>query len=173
MNIIQYCIRHPVPVIVGVILVLLFGIIAMYMIPRQLTPTVEVPVVGVSVVYPGAAPQEVESSIVERIEEQLNAVDGMREMTSSSQENVADIQLEFDWGTDRALAGVNVNNKLNLVRDLPKDADKPAIYFGERFAHPIAFVSLVGKGKNSDELRQYAVDVPPAVLQAHLGRQPR
>jgi HAE1 family hydrophobic/amphiphilic exporter-1 len=146
-------------VIVGVILLLLFGVISMFMIPRQLTPTVEVPVVGVSVVYPGAAPQEMESAVVERIEEQLNAVDGLREMTSTSQENSGDIRLEFDWGTDRTLAGVDVINKLNLVRELPKDADKPVIYFGERMAHPIAFVSLVGEGKTSDDLRQYAVDV--------------
>jgi HAE1 family hydrophobic/amphiphilic exporter-1 len=159
MNIIAFCVRHAVPVIVGVLLVMLFGVIAMFMIPRQLTPTVEVPVVGVSVVWPGAAPQEMESAIVERIEEQLNAVDGVREMTSTSEENSADVRLEFDWGTDRNLAGVDVNNKLNLVRDLPKDADKPIIYFGERMAHPIAFVSLVGEGKNSDDLRQYCVDV--------------
>ena len=159
MNIIALCVRHAVPVIVGVLLLMLFGVIAMFMIPRQLTPTVEVPVVGVSVVWAGAAPQEMESAIVERIEEQLNAVDGVREMTSTSEENSADIRLEFDWGTDRNLAGVDVNNKLNLVRDLPKDADKPVIYFGERMAHPIAFVSLVGEAKNSDDLRQYCVDV--------------
>ena len=159
MNIIALCVRHAVPVIVGVLLLMLFGVIAMFMIPRQLTPTVEVPVVGVSVVWPGAAPQEMESAVVERIEEQLNAVDGVREMTSTSEENSADIRLEFDWGTDRNLAGVDVNNKLNLVRDLPKDADKPVIYFGERMAHPIAFVSLVGEAKNSDDLRQYCVDV--------------
>ena len=159
MNIIALCVRHAVPVIVGVLLLMLFGVIAMFMIPRQLTPTVEVPVVGVSVVWAGAAPQEMESAVVERIEEQLNAVDGVREMTSTSEENSADIRLEFDWGTDRNLAGVDVNNKLNLVRDLPKDADKPVIYFGERMAHPIAFVSLVGEAKNSDDLRQYCVDV--------------
>ena len=159
MNIIALCVRHAVPVIVGVLLLMLFGVIAMFMIPRQLTPTVEVPVVGVSVVWAGAAPQEMESAIVERIEEQLNAVDGVREMTSTSEENSADIRLEFDWGTDRNIAGVDVNNKLNLVRDLPKDADKPVIYFGERMAHPIAFVSLVGEAKNSDDLRQYCVDV--------------
>jgi HAE1 family hydrophobic/amphiphilic exporter-1 len=159
MNIIALCVRHAVPVIVGVLLVMLFGVIAMFMIPRQLTPTVEVPVVGVSVVWPGAAPQEMESAVVERIEEQMNAVDGVREMTSTSEENSADIRLEFDWGTDRNVAGVDVNNKLNLVRELPKDADKPIIYFGERMAHPIAFISLVGEGKNSDDLRQYCVDV--------------
>jgi len=159
MNIIAFCIRHAVPVVVGVILVVLFGIIAMFMIPRQLTPTVETPVVGVSVTYPGAAPQEMENSVVERIEEQMNGVDGVREMTSTSTESNADIRLEFDWGTDRNLAGVDVNNKLNLVRNLPKDADKPVIYFGERMAHPIAFVSLVGEGKNSDDLRQYCIDV--------------
>jgi HAE1 family hydrophobic/amphiphilic exporter-1 len=159
MNFIAYCVRHAVPVVVGVMLLMLFGVIAMFEIPRQLTPTVEVPVVGVTVTWPGAAPQEMESAIVERIEEQLNAVDGVREMTSSSQENSADIQLEFDWGTDRALSGVDVNNKLNLVRDLPKDADKPVIYFGERMAHPIAFISLVGGEKTAGDLRQYAQDV--------------
>ncbi|MCX5671996.1 MAG: hypothetical protein NTU94_11820 [Planctomycetota bacterium] len=53
MNVIALCVRHAVPVIVGVLLLLLFGVIAMFMIPRQLTPTVEVPVVGVSVVWPG------------------------------------------------------------------------------------------------------------------------
>ena len=159
MNFIAFCVRHAVPVTVGILLALLFGLIAMFMIPRQLTPTVEVPVVGVTVVYPGAAPQEIESAVIERVEEQLNAVDGLREMTSTSQENSGDIRLEFDWGTDRTLAGVDVSNKLNLVRDLPKDADKPVIYFGEQFAHPIAFVSLVGEGKTSDDLREYAVDI--------------
>ena len=159
MNIIAFCVKHAVPVIVGVILMVLFGVISMYMIPRQLTPTVETPVVGVGVIWPGAAPQEMENAVVERIEEQMNAVDGVREMTSTSEENSADIRMEFDWGTDRNLAGVDVNNKLNLVKDLPKDADKPIIYFGERMAHPIAFVSLVGEGKNADDLRQYCVDV--------------
>ncbi|MBM4017442.1 MAG: efflux RND transporter permease subunit, partial [Planctomycetes bacterium] len=168
MNFIGFCVRHAVPVAVGVILALLFGLIAMYRIPRQLTPTVEVPVVGVEVRHLGAAPQDMETAVVERIEEQLNAVDGVREMTSTSEENVADIRLEFDWGTDRNIAGVDVNNKLNLVRDLPKDADKPVIYFGERFAHPIAFVSLVGEGQTSDDLRQYAVDV----LQPYFKRIP-
>ena len=159
MNIIAFCVRHAIPVIVGVILIVLFGVISMYMIPRQLTPTVEVPVVGVGVTWPGAAPQEMENAIVERIEEQMNSVDGVREMTSSSQENQADIRMEFDWGTDRNLAGVDVNNKLNLVRDLPKDADKPVIYFGERMAHPICFISLVGEGKTADDMRQYCFDV--------------
>jgi hydrophobic/amphiphilic exporter-1 (mainly G- bacteria), HAE1 family len=158
MNFIGFCVRHPVPVIVGVVLIILFGVISIFQIPRQLTPTVEVPVVGVSVVWPGAAPQDMESSIVERIEEQLNAVDGMREMTSTSTDSMADIRLEFDWGTDRTLAGVDVINKLNLVRDLPKDSLKPTIFMGERFAHPICFISLVGEGQNSDQLRQYAVD---------------
>jgi hydrophobic/amphiphilic exporter-1 (mainly G- bacteria), HAE1 family len=166
MNFIGFCVRHPVPVIVGVILVVLFGMIAVFQIPRQLTPTVEVPVVGVSVIWPSASPQDMESSVVELIEEQLNAVDGLREMTSTSNDSQADVRLEFDWGTDRTLAGVDVVNKLNLVRDLPKDALKPAIYFGEQFAHPICFVSLVGEDKNSDELRQFAVDT----LQAYFKR---
>jgi HAE1 family hydrophobic/amphiphilic exporter-1 len=158
MNLIRFCVGHAVPVIVAVLLALLFGVIAMFGIPRQLTPTVEVPVIGVQVRYLGAAPEEIEREVVKKIEDQLNAVDGLRELTSSSAENAADIRMEFDWGTDRTLAGVDVINKLNLVRDLPDEADEPIVYFGEPHGYPIAFISLQGEGRTSDDMREYAVD---------------
>ena len=85
MKLIEFCVRHAVPVIVGVLLAVLFGVVAIEGIPRQLTPTVEVPVIGLTVRYMGAAPQEIEREIVNKLEEQLKAVEGVREMTSQSQ----------------------------------------------------------------------------------------
>ena len=159
MNLIGFCVRHAVPVIVAVLLALLFGVIAMVGIPRQLTPEVEAPVIGVTVRYMGAAPQEIEQEIVDKLEKQLNAVEGMREMTSSSQENSASVRLEFDWGTDLDIASIDVINKLNVVRDLPDEADDPVLFFGEQFSHPVCFISLKGKGETSDDLREFAEDV--------------
>jgi len=158
MKFIEFCVRHPVTVIVGVLLTILFGVIAILDIPRQLTPTVEVPVIGVTVTYLGAAPQEIEREIVNKIEKQLNAVEGMREMTSSSAENSASIRLEFDWGTSLDTASIDVINKLNIVRDLPKDSDAPIIFFGEQFGYPVCFISLKGEGETSDDLREFAED---------------
>jgi len=157
MRLIAFCVRHAVPVVVGVLLALLFGFIAIVGIPRQLTPTVEVPVINVGVRYLGAAPEEIEKEIVDKIEDQLQAVEGVRELTSESRENQANVRLEFDWGTSTTLAGVDVINKLSLVGDLPDEADDPVISFGEQEGHPICFIALRSE-QSADELRDYAVD---------------
>ena len=159
MRLIEFCVRHAVPVIVAVLLALLFGALAIVGIPRQLTPTVEVPVIGLTVSYLGAAPQEIEREIVNKIEEQLNAVEGLREMTSSSAENAAQLRLEFDWGVDLDVASIDVTNKLNVVGDLPDEADEPVMFFGERMGYPVCFISLEGDGETSDDLREFAEDV--------------
>jgi len=156
MKLIELCVQHAVPVLVAVLLAMLFGVIAILGIPRELTPTVDVPVIGASVRYLGAAPQEIESEIVDRIEEQLNAVDGLREMTSESRDSSASVRLEFDWGTDLDIASIDVINKLNLVSDLPDEADDPVLFFGEERGHPICFITLTGAGKKSDDLREFA-----------------
>lgn len=166
MKLIELCVKHAVPVIVAMLLAMLFGVIAIVGIPRQLTPTVEVPVIGVTVRYLGAAPEEIESEIVDKIEEQLNAVDGMREMTSESRDSAASIRLEFDWGTNLDVASIDVINKLNIVSELPEEADDPVLFFGEERGHPIAFIALHGKGKTSDDLREFAEDT----LQPYLKR---
>jgi len=159
MKLIEFCVRHAVPVIVAVLLAVLFGVLSVVEIPRQLTPTVEVPVIGVTVTYRGAAPQEIEREIITKIEEQLNAVEGLREMTSEASEGIGAIRLEFDWGTNLDVASIDVINKLNIVEDLPEEADEPVLFFGERHEHPVGFISLQGKGENSDDLREFAEDV--------------
>jgi len=159
MKFIEFCVRHAVPVIVAVLLAVLFGGIAIFGIPRQLTPTVDVPVIGVTVYWTGAAPQEMEREVVTKIEEQLNAVEGLREMTSTCSEGMAQIRLEFDWGTNLDVASIDVINKLNLVEDLPDEAEEPVLFFGEPYGHPICFISLEGEGETSDDLREFAEDI--------------
>ena len=169
MTFLAFCVRHAVPVIVAVLLAILFGVLAVVQIPRQLTPTVDVPVIGVAVRYLGAGPQEIEKEIVDKLEEQLNAVEGVREMTSQSQDGGCSIRLEFDWGTDLGVASIDVTNKLNLVPELPDEADEPTIFFGEEFGYPICFISLKGEGKTSDDLREFAEDVLEPYLKRVLG----
>ncbi len=168
MNLIAFCVRHAVPVIVGVLLAVLFGVVSILGIPRQLTPTVELPVIGVTVRYPGAAPQEIEREIVNKVEEQLKAVEGVREMTSQSAENQASISLEFDWGTDLDIASIDVINKLNLVEDLPDDADEPVLFFGQQWEQPISFIAFTGEDRTPEQLREFAEDV----LEASFKRIP-
>ena len=95
MNIIRFSIENPVKVTVGVILAVLFGGIAYFSTPVQLTPDVVEPEITVSTIWPGASAQEVEREIVEEQEEQLKSVEGLDEFTSESADSSGSITLKF------------------------------------------------------------------------------
>ena len=128
MRLIDLAIRYPVSVTVGVLLVVLFGVVAIFRIPIQLTPNVEKPEISVETSWPGGSPQEVEREIVDEQEKQLKNVDSLLKMTSSSTDGRASITLEFPAGTNIDTALLNVSNRLNQVREYPTEANEPVIY---------------------------------------------
>jgi HAE1 family hydrophobic/amphiphilic exporter-1 len=127
MNLIESFVHNPVKVSVGVILVVMFGIIALVAMPMQLTPEVEVPTLTIETMWPGASPQEVETEIVHEQEEQLKSVEGVTKMTSESMDSMGRVTLEFPVGTDMGEALLKVNTKLSQVQEYPEDADEPVI----------------------------------------------
>lgn len=127
MNLIRLCLSRPVGVSVGVILVLLFGGLALTVLPVQLTPNVDTPVVTVQTRWTGANPQEVERDIVIRQEEQLRSVKGLRKMTSASRDGEGVITLEFYNDVERAEALRDVNDKMRQVTNYPPEVDEPTI----------------------------------------------
>lgn len=127
MKLIEFCVKYPVTVWVGIVLAVLFGAIALTRLPLQMIPTVDVPEITVETEYPGAAPLEVEREITRRQEEKLNSVENLREMTSTSIEGKSTIVLKFDWGTNKDIARLGVSEKLDLVTEVPADAKQPQI----------------------------------------------
>jgi len=126
-KIIEACIKYPVTVLVGVLLAILFGSISLVRMPWQMTPTVDRPEITVETEYRGAAPIEVEQEITDRLEEKLNSVEHLSEMTSTSFEGNSRIVLQFEWGIDKDVARLDVSEKLGLVKDLPLDADASVV----------------------------------------------
>ena len=127
MDPIRFSIDNPVKVSVGVILVVLFGIIALNVIPIQLTPNVDEPVITVETNWTGRSPEEIEREIIEEQEEFLKTINGLRKMTASASTGSASIQLEFFIGTDTREARLRVSDKLREVPDYPDDVDEPVI----------------------------------------------
>jgi len=127
MKLIEGCIKYPVTVLVGVLLAILFGTISLLHLPWQMTPTVDRPEITVSTEYKGAASLEVEQEITDRIEERLNSVENLSEMTSTSFEGNSRIILKFDWGMNKDVARLDVSEKLGRVKDLPPDAEASLI----------------------------------------------
>jgi HAE1 family hydrophobic/amphiphilic exporter-1 len=142
MNLITTFVHNPVKVCVGVILLLLFGILAIVNMPMQLTPEVEVPTLTIETRWPGASPEEVEKQIVHEQEEQLKSVEGVRKMTSESMDSMGRVTLEFPVGTDISEALLKVNTKLSQVQTYPEDANEPIINTSNASDRAIAWLIL-------------------------------
>ena len=127
MKIVEASIRSPVTVTVGVLLVVLFGMLALLRIPVQMIPDVERPMVYVSTIWPGASPEEIETEIVQEQEEQLKTLEGLVRMTSTSLQSSGSVSLQFQTGTDIDTALLRVNNKLQQVPEYPQNALKPVV----------------------------------------------
>ena len=127
MKLIDQSLRNSTAVIVGMILTILFGVLAVINIPIQLNPTIDRPFITVETIYPGASATEVEQELTRPMEERLAAVENLIRMRSTSSEGMSRISLEFEWGIDKNIASMDVLQKLNLVPDLPDDAEEPQI----------------------------------------------
>jgi HAE1 family hydrophobic/amphiphilic exporter-1 len=142
MNLVAACVANPVKVAVGVILVTLFGVLAIFTMPVQLTPEVQTPIISVESRWRGASPQEVERELVQPLEEQLRSVEGLVKMSSDSSDSAGTIELEFAVGTDMSQALVKVNTRVQQVRDWPIDADRPVIKTASANDRPVAWLIL-------------------------------
>jgi len=100
MRISDFAIANPVKVIVGVILVGLFGSIALFDIPVQMTPEVTRPVVSVRTRWPGTGPAEIENDIISKQEEQLQDIEGMIDFRSTCYDGQGEVVMEFEVGTN-------------------------------------------------------------------------
>ena len=83
MDLIRFSIENPVKVTVGVLLIVLFGLVALFSIPVQLVPNVDQPMISIETRWTGRSPEEVEKEVVEEQEDKLKGVSGLRKMTST------------------------------------------------------------------------------------------
>ncbi len=171
MNLIEWFVRNPVKVSVGVILVALFGAIALYKMPMQLTPEVEVPTITVTTMWPGASPQEIESEIIQPQEEQLQSVEGLQKMSSESMDSRGQITLEFAVGTPTSDALLNVNTRLQQVREYPANADEPVVATSNIADRFIAWFILTPQKPTAEKLDEAIAKHPE--LKARLERVKR
>ena len=125
MNIVDYCIRQPVTVAVGIGLSLLAGVLAFTRVPVQMKPEVDSVVVSVSTNWEGASAEEIESDIIEEQEKVLGDISGLASMTSNSKAGQGTIRLEFLTGNDIDEAMTEVLQKLDEVPGYPPNVLRP------------------------------------------------
>ena len=127
MKIVDYCIRQPITVAVGVGLSLLAGVMALTSVPVQMKPDVDSVVISISTFWESASAEEIESDIVEEQEKVLSDVGGLVSLTSNSKAGQGVVRLEFETGTDLEAAKADVLQKLDEVPGYPEAVLKPIV----------------------------------------------
>lgn len=169
MDIVSFSIKKPVTILVGIILVVLFGIISLQTLPYQLSPTVVEPTITVSTTWRGATPYEMEREIIEEQEKTLKGIPGLTEMESEAFNGQGSISLTFKLGTNVDDALLRVSNKLNEVASYPEGVDKPIINATGSATSPVIWVILKSGETNPRHIETYRTFFENEIRQ-HLER---
>ena len=160
MRISELSIERPVLATVMSIGIIMIGALSFTFLPVREYPDIESPVVSDTTFYRGANPQVVETEITDKLEEQISTIEGIKTMTSSSQEQVSNITIEFNLRRDVDKAANDVRDRVSRVRgDLPSTADEPIVTKQDVNAQPIIWLALFGKNFGTLELSDVAYNV--------------
>ncbi|MCT6699188.1 efflux RND transporter permease subunit [Rheinheimera sp. 4Y26] len=141
MKLVDLAVARPVTMWMFTLGIMLFGLVAMARLAVNLLPDLSYPTLTIRTEYQGAAPAEVEQLVSKPIEESVGIVKGIRKVQSVSRAGRSDVIMEFEWGTDMDLAGLEVREKLDVLL-LPLDIKKPLLLRFNPNLDPIVRLAL-------------------------------
>ena len=141
-GLIAAAIRRPVAVLSALAMLVLFGALSVAGLPIQLTPDVQIPVLGIDTRWPGASPPEIEREILQEQEDVLKGLKGLVRMSSEASLDRGELTLEFEVGTDLDDALVRVTNRLVQVPGYPEAAREPVVSTSSTGGPPLAVVLI-------------------------------
>lgn len=159
MNIIDLSIKKPVMMTMVAMFLIVMGIFSYFRIPLDMIPRVDIPIVTVTVIYPGAGPDEIETLIAKPIEDAVVSINGIDDLTSNCNEGYANIVIKFEMEVDIDTAAADVREKIGTISDkLPDDAEEPIIAKLDINALPIITISVSSIDRPLPAIYTYAKD---------------
>ncbi len=146
MSIYSASVKRPVTTILIFVALMVMGIYSLIQLPVDLYPEMELPFVLVYTTYPGASATDIESNVTRPLENSLNSVSKLKEITSRSSDGVSVIFMNFEYGTNLDEASNDIRSALSMVeRVLPEDSEKPTIIKFNTNMMPIIFYAVTAK----------------------------
>ncbi|MBI2095506.1 MAG: efflux RND transporter permease subunit [Candidatus Omnitrophica bacterium] len=157
MSLPEVSIRRPVTTLMVYLGVILFGVISLELLSRELFPPINYPQLSIVTPYENAAPEEIETLITKPIEEAVGGISGLREVTSTSKEGLSVVVAEFAWNQNMDFASLAVREKIDLIKErLPRDAAEPVVIKFNPFDLPVLSVSISSAERTPVQLREIA-----------------
>ena len=146
-RLIEIATERRVTIMMSVVAIVLFGLVSLSRLKVNLLPDISYPTVTVRTELTGAAPIEIESLLTKPIEEAVGVIRNVRLVRSVSRAGQSDVTLEFSWGTDMDIAGVDVREKIDIL-DLPIEAQRPLLLRFDPSSEPIMRLGLLQKDED-------------------------
>jgi HAE1 family hydrophobic/amphiphilic exporter-1 len=144
-SLIDFAIERRVTIVMFTVAIALFGFVSLSRLKLNLLPDLSYPTITIRTELPGAAPLELETLITRPVEESVSIIRNVREVRSVSRAGQSDVTLEFLWGTDMDVAGIDVREKLDLLQ-LPIEAKRPLLLRFDPASEPVMRLALMDEG---------------------------
>ena len=173
--IIDAAVSHSRTVLATLLMLLIAGTFAYINIPKESDPDVNIPIIYVSLVHSGISPQDAERLLVKPMEQEMTAIEGVKEMRSIAFDGGATDTLEFDAGFDVDQAMQDVREKVDLATpELPEETEEPTVHEVNLSLFPVLVVQLAGDVPERTLLRiarnlQDKIEAIGAILEAEIG----
>ena len=171
MNLIRTAIDRPVAIVAAVLMLVMFGLVALQAIPIQLIPDVRKPIITLTTNWAGSAPAEVEREITNRQEEVFRGIEGLEKIISTSEDGRARVTLEFKIGTNMDKSLLLVANRLDRVDGYPSEVKQPTMRTSGSDDNPIAWFTMVKVANDVKSMHTYG-DFAEDTIQDRLERVP-
>ena len=146
MSIYSTSVNRPVTTILIFVGLMVIGLYSLIQLPVDLYPEVELPFVGVVTTYPGASASDIETNITRPVEDVLNSVSNLKEMTSTSSDGLSVIFMNFEYGTNLDEATNDIRSNLSFIENfLPDDSEKPTVMKFNSSMMPIIFYAITAQ----------------------------
>jgi HAE1 family hydrophobic/amphiphilic exporter-1 len=129
MSLYSKAVKNPITTLMVFIGIIVMGIYSLFYIPVDLMPDMDIPSISVITYYPGANAEDIEVNVTKPLENQLNALQNLKKVTSTSKDNISFITCEFEYGTNLDEASNNIRDAISLAeKSLPDGCEKPSIF---------------------------------------------
>jgi HAE1 family hydrophobic/amphiphilic exporter-1 len=143
MSIYKSAVNRPVTTLMLFAAVVVLGLYSLRQLPIDFYPEIEIPYISVMTTYSGASASDIETNVTRTLEDAFNSIQGLKEITSNSYDNLSVIFLELEWGTGLDEAMNDVRSAIDMIfRYLPEDCDRPSIFKFNTSMMPIMFFAI-------------------------------
>lgn len=195
MSIYGNAVKKPITTFMIFLAVIVFGLYSLVNLPIDLYPDIEYPAITVMTTYAGANASDIETNVTKTIEDALNSVDNLKEISSVSRDNLSIVILEFEYESDLSEASNDIRDAISLIDDdLPEDADSPILFkfsssmmpimmfavtadesyegiekmLEEKLVNPLNRINGIGSiNLMGSPIRQVMIDINPRKLEAY------